>query len=262
MKENPIHPLVAKVMLLAILFSFAAILFGAFHAKGQGTPQPVLNFSTVTTLLNQGIITVGQPFTVNGVTALVTTNAAGNMVISVTSPNGSLTTTPPTTVAGAIGTAEGYVNANNKANADFYGTNELVARVGAVYLQNSGAAVVEIGVEKYGLFKSVPPIGLGAALFQGNKNGQSGTAGAVGFLDYRKVIGDVSAQAGIGGGYDNWNSSAMGVVKFDVEYRQNAHLGEFVGIGYAVEKGTFGASGGADPNKGGLMVRGGINYAF
>jgi hypothetical protein len=224
--------------------------------------QTNLNFSTVTALLNNGIITIGQPFTVNGVTALVTTNAAGNMVISVNSPNGSLTTTPPTTVAGALSTAEQYVNANNPTNASFYGTNELVARVGAVYLQNSGQAVVELGAEKYGLFKSVPQIGLGAALFQGNSTGKSGTAGACGFMDYRKIIGDVSAQIGIGGGYDNWNSSAMGVVKMDVEYRQNAHLGEYVGVGYAVEKGTFGASGGADPNKGGLMVRGGINYAF
>jgi len=234
----------------------AALALFTFTATAQ-TNTPI-SASTIEALLQNGLITVGSPATINGQTFLVTTNASGGYVIASTGPNGNLTVTPPTTLNGALSTAQGFINANNPTNADLYGTNELVARMGTVYLQNSGQAVVEIGVEKYGWFN--PNIGIGAALFQGNQNGKSGTAGGVGFIDYRKVIGDVSAQIGIGGGYDNWNSSAMGVVKADIEYRQNAHLGEYVGVGYGLEKGFSNAS--SAQTGGGLMVRGGINYAF
>jgi hypothetical protein len=253
MKFNKWSLRTATVALAAV----AALAFSTFTAPAQNPP---ISASTIDALLQNGLITVGTPATINGQTFLVTTNASGGYVIASTGPNGSLTVTPPTTLNGAYTSAQEFINANNPTNADLYGTNELVARLGTVYLQNSGQAVVEIGVEKYGWFD--PNIGLGAALFQGNQNGKSGTAGGVGFIDYRKVIGDVSAQIGIGGGYDNWNASAMGVIKADIEYRQNKHLGEYVGVGYAIEKGSFGASSGADPNKGGLMVRGGINYAF
>jgi hypothetical protein len=240
---------------LAVIMALA--LFTIPSPAQTNTP---ISASTIEALLQNGLITVGSPATINGQTFLVTTNASGGYVIASTGPNGNLTVTPPTTLNGALSTAQGFINANNPTNASFYGTNELVARVGAVYLQNYGQSVVEIGVEKYGLLKSVPQIGLGAALFQGNRNGSSGTAGGVGFLDYRKVIGDVSAQVGIGGGYDNWNQQPMGAVKFDVELRQNAHLGEYVGIGYGLEKGFSNAS--SAQTGGGLMVRGGINYAF
>ena len=236
---------------IAVLFAVITALFVAASVQAQS-----ISLSSALSLLKDGIITIGQPATVNGVTVLVTTNAAGNYVIAVSSANGSATVTPPTTPSQALSQAQGMIAANNPTNSGYYGTNELVGRVGAVYLQNSGQAVVEIGVEKYGLLKSVPQIGVGGALFQGNAGGKSGTAGAVGFVDYRKIIGDVSAQVGVGGGYDNWNSSAMGVIKADVELRQNAHLGEYVGVGYALEKGSI------NSDKGGLMVRGGVNYAF
>ena len=48
------------------------------------------------------------------------------------------------------------VASNNKSNAGFYGTNEIVGSLGAVYLQNSGQAALKISVEKYGLVKSLP----------------------------------------------------------------------------------------------------------
>jgi len=242
-----------------------ALCVAAFSGLAQTTntstaPVSAISASSITALLNDGIIKVGQPFSIKGVTVLVNTNADGVFVITVNTPNGDVTVTPPTTTSEALERAQAMIAANNPTNKDYYGEKELVGRVGAVYLQNSGQAVVEIGVEKYGLLKAAPQLGLGAALFQGNNQGKPGTAGACGFLDYRKIIGDCSAQIGIGGGYDNWNSSAMGVVKVDVELRQNKHIGEFVGVGYAIEADTF-KSGNAD-NKGGLMVRGGINYAF
>jgi hypothetical protein len=234
-----------------------ALLAGiTFTARAQ-----TLSLSSIQSMLKDGVITIGQPVTIKGQTFLVTTNTDGTYAIFTSGVGGTATVTPPTTTAEALSQAQAMVAANNPTNSDFYGTNELVARVGAVYLQNSGQAVVEIGIEKYGLLKPMPQLGLGAALFQGNNNGQSGTAGACGFVDYRKIIGDVSAQIGVGGGYDNWNKSPMGVIKADVELRQNHHIGEFVGVGYAIEKDAFGGNSAA-ANKGGLMVRGGINYDF
>ena len=235
-------------------------LIAAFTIAGScAVRAQSLSLASVETLLKDGVITIGQPVTIQGQTFLVSTNAQGNYVIFTQGTGGTATVTPPTTTGQALAQAQAMVAANNPTNASFYGTNEIVGRVGAVYLQNSGQAVVEIGVEKYGWFS--PNIGVGAALFQGNASGQSGTAGACGFVDYRRVIGDVSFQVGGGGGYDNWNRSWMGVIKADVELRQNAHLGEFVGVGYALEKDAFGG-GSATANKGGLMVRGCVNYAF
>ena len=218
------------------------ILAMAIHVQAQPAPAAIP-------------LVIGAPININGQSFLISTNSAGQYVITTTGTNGTLTVTPPMTPQDAWNQVQAMINANNPANAGYYGTNELVCRVGACYLQNSGQSVAEIGIEKYGLLKSVPQIGVGAAVFQGNNPGKSGTAGSVAFADYRKVIGDVSVQAGVGGGYDNWNNSAMIVGKADVELRQNAHLGEFVGVGYALEPGHIN-------DRGGLLVRGGVNYAF
>lgn len=243
---------------LACVISLAAV--GAVRAQ---TNAP-LNPATISALLNQQLITLGQPATINGQTFIVTTNASGGYTVTTTGPNGSLTVTPATTLGGTLNTVEQYVNANNPTNADYYGTNEIVASVGAVYLQNNGQAAVDVGIQKYGLLSAWPNFSVGADLYQGNKSGQSGTAGAAGWIGYRKIIGDVSAQVGIGGGYDNWNSSGFAAVRVEVEYRQNAHLGEYVGVGYALEGTSFSktTSSQASANNGGLMVGGGIRYAF
>jgi hypothetical protein len=226
-------------------------------------PNPVaaLSINTITTLLQNGIITIGQPttLTINGQTQTFTvnTNPAGLYVISTSGSAGTATVTQPTTTAEVFAQMQSMIANNNPTNRDYYGTNELVARVGAIYLQNSGQAAIEIGVEKYGLFKSLPQFGIGAALFQGNKQGQSATAGAIGFIDYRYIIGDVSAQIGLGGGYDNWNKCPIGVVKFDIEYRMSPHMGTYVGLGYGLEQGSINNS-----QKGGLMARAGANWSF
>lgn len=230
-------------------------LIGALALSTLNLNAQSISVSTVESLLKDGVITFGQPFSMNGQSFTVTTNSTGGLNISTAGPAGTLTVTPPTTAAGALSEAQAMVAANNPTNRTYYGTNELVARVGACYLQNSGQTVAELGIEKYGLLKSMPDLGVGGALFQGNQNGKSGTAGAVGFVDYRRVIGDVSAQIGGGAGYDNWNACPMGVIKADVELRQNPHLGEYVGVGYAIEQ--SGVSGDR-----GLIIRGGINYAF
>jgi hypothetical protein len=241
-----------KIMKNKLKLTLAAV---ALAMCGLAAQAQSLSLSSIQSMLKDGVITIGQPVTIKGQTLLVTTNTDGTYAIFTSGVGGTATVTPPTTTAEALSQAQAMVAANNPTNSSYYGTNELVARVGAVYLQNSGESVVEIGIEKYGLLKPMPQLGIGAALFQGNKGGQSGTAGAAGFVDYRKIIGDVSAQVGIGGGYDNWNSAYMGVIKADVELRQNHHIGEYVGVGYAVEPSNINS-------RGGLMVRGGINYAF
>jgi hypothetical protein len=232
-----------------------ATAMAALLAIGLTAQSQTISMASIQALLKDGVITIGQPVTIKGQTFLVNTNADGTFVIYTTGVGGTATVTPPNTTTEALSQAQAMVAANNPTNANYYGTNELIGRVGAAYLQNSGQAVVEIGVEKYGLLKAMPPLGVGAALFQGNKNGASGTAGAVAFVDYRKVIGDVSAQVGGGGGYDNWNHAGMIVAKVDIELRQNSHIGEFVGVGYALEPGHIN-------DRGGLIVRGGVNYAF
>lgn len=238
------------------ILSLGAALCIAFTASAQTNSNPI-SFSTIQSLLDQHLIQYGQPVTLAGQSFVVTTNASGGLNIATYGVGGSASFTPPSTPTMAAADAQQFIANNNPTNRDFYSPSEVVGRLGAVYLQNSGAAVVEIGVEKYGLLSTNVPIGVGAALFQGNQAGKSGTAGAVAFADYRRIIGDVSFQVGAGGGWNNWDDALMGVVKADVEYRQNAHIGEYVGVGYAIEPGDW-----KNSSKGGLMVRGGINYAF
>lgn len=198
-------------------------------------------------------ISIGSNISVNGQDFTVSTNADGKYVITTSGPAGVATNTPPSNSSDAIARIRQIVEANNPANASFYGTNEYVLSVGAVYAQNSGEGAAAIGIEKYGLLKSIPNIGLGGTILEGNAGGKSGTAGAFGTVDYRRPIGDVAFTVGAGGGYDNYNAKPMGVARAEVEYRQNPHLGEFVGFGYAFE--------GTKTDRG-LMIGGGIHYAF
>jgi hypothetical protein len=208
--------------------------------------------------LEQSLATImprtGQPFTVNGQTFLVSTNASGALTITTSGPAGTNTVTPPTTLAGATTRAEEMVNANNPANVGYYSTNgEWDLSVGGAFAQNSGQAAAQLAVERYGFLKSLPNLSLGAAVLEGNASGQNGTAAGYAFMDYRRPIGDVAFVGGLGAGYDNYNKSFMGVAKIEIEYRQNKHLGEYVGVGYAFEGGQTDR---------GLIIGGGIRYAF
>jgi len=220
----------------------------------QAVPA-VLNLpSSLESQLSSLLPQTGQPFTLNGQTFVIETNASGGLTIITTGPAGTNTVTPPTTLAGATSRAEEFVNANNPANISYYSTNgEWDLSVGGVFAQNSGQAAAQLSIERYGVIKSLPNLSLGASVLEGNASGQSGTAGGYGFVDYRRPIGDVAFVAGLGAGYDNYNKSFMGVAKVEVEYRQNRHLGEYVGVGYAFE---------GIQNDRGLMIGGGIRYAF
>jgi hypothetical protein len=200
---------------------------------------------------------VGQPFAVGSQSFLVTTNDLGQFIIVSTGTAGTITNIPPMNQQDLLNRFTEYVAANNPANSGYYGTNDFNLKVGAIFAQNSGQAFASIGVEKFGLIKSRPEIGFGAAVLEGNASGQNGTAGFYGGILYRRIIGDVAITGGVGGGYDKYNSKPMAVLKLDLEYRHNQHLGEYVGLGYAVEQ--RGKGGGADR---GLMIGGGIVYAF
>jgi len=195
----------------------------------------------------------GVPFTVDGRQAfIITTNGAGRYTVSSYGSAGTNTITVPSNPAELSTTAQTWLAANNVTNITYYGTNELDARVGVMYLQNSGQAVASVSVVKYGWF-GYDKIGVGGGLLQGNDSGKTGTAGGWGELDYRKPIGDVAAEAGLMGGYDKWNDKAFVGVKVGLEYRQNAHLGEFITAAYAYE----------DENTDrGLLIGGGITYSF
>lgn len=220
----------------------------AGHAQ-TSAPNPTIQWNGLTLPA-----IVGTPITVNGQTLLIETNQSGGYTITTFGPQGTNSFTPPTTVAGATTLAEQFVNANNPANLSYYSTNgEWDLSVGGVFAQNSGQAAAQLSIERYGVIPSLPNLSLGAAVLEGNASGQSGTAGGYGFVDYRRPIGDVAFIGGLGGGYDNYNKSFMGVAKVEIEYRQNRHLGEYVGVGYAFE--------GTQTDRG-LMVGGGIRYAF
>lgn len=195
---------------------------------------------------------VGQLVTYKGQSFLIATNASGGYVVSSFGVNGTNIITVPTNPDQAMQVASAWIQANNPANIGYYGTNEIDARLGAAYLQNSGQAVAVLAVDKYGLF-GWPNIGFGGGLLQGNNGGKSGTAGAYGEVVYRKPIGDVAAVGGLIGGYDNWNSQGFFGAKAGLEYRQNPHLGEFLDADYCFEPGQTDR---------GLIISGGISYAF
>ena len=204
-------------------------------------------------LANNTLIKVGVPFTLNGTqTFLITTNSAGLYVISTTGPAGTNTFTPPHDLSSFIAQGQGIVANNNPANIGYYATNEIDARVGAMYLQNSGQAVAVLSIQKYGLF-GYSNVGIGAGILQGNNSGKSGTAGYFGEIDYRKPIGDVAAIGGLIGGYDKWEDKPFVGVKAGLEYRQSAHLGEWLDVSYAYENGN---------SDRGLLIGGGITYSF
>ncbi len=195
---------------------------------------------------------IGTPFAYQGQTFLISTNSTGGLDVSSFGLQGTNAIVVPTSPNQAIEVATAWINANQPANIGYYGTNEIEARLGAGYLQNSGQAVADLSVTKYGTF-GWANVGFGAGLLQGNNAGKSGTAGAYGEAVYRKPIGDVAGEVGVIGGYDNWNNAGFFGAKAGLEYRQNKHLGEFLDAAYAYESGQTDR---------GLMIFGGVSYSF
>ena len=219
-----------------------------------------IDAAQISSLLSQGVIKVGTTNTINGVSFVANTNAQGIFTFTILSQSGSVTYMPPTTPQGALNQAQQWIGENVASNADYYGANDIEARLGACYLQNSGQALIAIALEKYGLVKSVPQIGVGIDLYQGTKQGVQSTAGADATLDYRKVIGDVAAEFEGGYGYDNWLNKTFGTAKALVEYRSNAHIGAYVGLSYNYEGVNVSTVSG--DNIAGLGVIGGVTYSF
>jgi hypothetical protein len=234
----------------------------------------VIHAQTVTSTsaglsLSFGGVTVpaiaGTPITIDGQTLLIATNASGGYTVVTYGTYGATNFTPPTTLGGVGTFVQNAVENNNAANISYYSTNgEWDVSLGAAYAQNSGNAAVQLSIEKYGIIKAWPQASLGLAVLEGNQNGQNGTAAGYGFVDYRKPIGDVAFIFGGGGGYDNFTGKPMLILKGEVEYRQNKHIGEFAGAGYDLE--GFGKTktqvGSSVSNPSGLVVAGGIRCAF
>lgn len=218
-----------------------------------------LNINQIEALLSAGIVQVGVPATINGETFVVTTNSSGGYTFTVSGPSGALTFTPPTTAGGAAQQVSTWINENNPTNSVYYGTNDLEISLSAVYLQDSGIALIDVSLEKYGLIKPVPQLGGAVELFQGTgASGQQSTAAADAVLDYRKVIGNVAVTAGAGGGYDNWSGKPFQVTRAEVEYRTSKNLSAFVGMRYNLE----GFKTSTAHSISGLGIGGGIKYAF
>jgi hypothetical protein len=142
---------------------------------------------------------------------------------------------------------------NNPALTNFYAASEIELKLGAVYEQQNGEAGVLTDVTDYGLIATNWGIGATAIEQTGGTASTSGTKAAFVHVNYRKVIGNVAASAGMGMGYDIENSTPMGVVQGDVEYRWTTNLGSYGGLGYAIEN---------SGEKRGMIVGAGMSYAF
>ena len=210
------------------------------------------NLPGAVSLITGGNALNGTPVSLGGQTFLISTNASGGLDVKTFGIAGTNIVTAPANPNDAMAVASQWLAANNPANIGFYGTNEINARVGVLYLQNSGKAVASIGVQKYGIFS--PNVGVGVGVLQGNNGTGSGTAGVYGELLYRKPIGDVAGCGGLIGGYDKWNSKAFGGVKAGLEYRKSKHLGSFLDVIYVFEPGN-------NSDKG-LIVGGGVSYSL
>lgn len=245
--------------ILTLLLTIGLLAGCMKEALAQTASNPN-SFTTaqITALLNSGFIHVGVPVAINGTTFLVTTNGDGTINTAITSGAGSITFTPPQTPGAAIDQAQQWINENNPTNATYYGTNDIEIDLYAIYLQDNGQALIALSAAKYGLIKQVPELAPEAELFQGNQQGKQSTAGADVMVDYRKPIGDVAVIVGAGGGYDNWSGKVMATVKVQVEYRENKHLGQFVGVRYNFE----GIKNNSANSIAGLGVQGGVSYSF
>jgi hypothetical protein len=223
------------------------------HASFGQSLTVLTNLQTAIPLITGGNVLNGTPVQFQGQTFLISTNATGGLEVKTFGVAGTNVMTAPANPQDALNVATAWLAANNPANIGYYGTNEINARVGLLYLQNSGKAVASIGVQKYGLF-SMPNFGVGIGVLQGNNGGKSGTAAAFGEALYRKPIGDVAACGGIIGGYDKWNSQAFGGAKAGLEYRKSKNLGAWIDVIYVYER--------SDNSDKGLIIGGGVSYAF
>jgi hypothetical protein len=195
----------------------------------------------------------GNIFTYQGQSFLISTNSAGQIVVSTFGVQGTNSIVVPTSPAQAEEVASQWIAENNPSETNFYGTNEIDARLGAIYLQSSGQAAAVLSVDKYGTF-GWANVGFGAGIIQGQDPTKStGTAAEYAEVVYRKPIGNVAAVGGLVAGYDNWNKEPFVGVKAGLEYRESARLGQFVDVTYSYEP---------HEESRGMTIGGGITYAF
>lgn len=276
-----------KLLMAAALLAGLSLQTSALHAQSNTTPVivvtapagqvPVLEAPPTPTnsnvmlpmiSINGYTFTVpilNQPFMFQGQTFEVTTNANGTMTVVTFGPQGTNSMVVPQTANQVITFIQNAIENNNPANIDYYSTNgEWDFKLGGTYAQNTGQAAALVEVTRYGLWGTAPNLGVSVGVLQGTQNGQNGTAAEFGFLDYRHPIGDVAFVGGVGGGYDELTRNPMGLAKVGVEYRQSPHLGEWTSIAYDFEGwgSQVTAAGQTIGNRSGLMISGGINYAF
>ena len=217
----------------------------------QTIPSTTLTAAQTAQLLLLLSGTNHQTVNING---QVITVAPNDLSTTTSGPAGSATTQTPTSLQDLMNQWSAMLAANQATNANFYTPGEVEVGMGGLYLQNSGQAVAYLEVEKWGITTNTANLGFAGGILQGNKAGQVGTAGEYSFVEYRKILGNVSVKGGIGGGYDNWNKTPFGSARLALEYRYNAHLGAEAGFNYAFEQ--------KQPVSSGMMLFGGIRYAF
>lgn len=245
----------ADVSLVTVSPTNAPVTYTPIPAAAIATPAAVATPQLLSSLLQNGIVQVNNPFTFNGQTYLVTTNAAGIYTFATSGPSGNASFTPPSTTAGVTAGWQNWWSANNPTNISFYSTNETVVHLGALYDNKQGTALLNISLKKYGWISSQPNLGVGAGVLQGNNGTQSGLAVAYGELTYRKPIGDVAVDGGVVGGYDLFNKSMLAGLRGGLTYRLNPHLELWSDL--VLEREFSGSQTGFN-----TLAAGGIGYVF
>ncbi len=143
-------------------------------------------------------------------------------------------------ISNIVGTIDESVNLFNASEVEF--------RLGGVYDQQTGEAGTLLAVEKWDVF--VPNLGFGAETI--TSNGKQ--AAEFAYVSYRKLLGNTAGSLFLGGGYDDLNAEAMGVVGARLERRLNKHMGAWTSVSYAIEPHAS--------NSRGMVIGAGVSYAF
>ena len=117
----------------------AIALLAAVGAQAQ-TLTILTNLPAAVAVITGGQVLNGTPVQFQGQTFLVSTNASGGLQVETFGIAGTNVMTAPANPNDAMNVAVAWLGKNNPANIGFYGTNEINARIGILYLQNSGKA--------------------------------------------------------------------------------------------------------------------------
>ena len=151
----------------------------------------------------------------------------------------------------SFGTEVSNIVSKIDTSVNLFTPKEVEFRLGACYVQKTGEAGTVLAVEKWGILSTnINNFGIGAESITSG----SDQAAEFAYVAYRKCLGNVAGIAFLGGGYADIDKSPLGVLGARLEYRTTAHIGTWASASYGLTTRT--------ENKRGLLIAGGLSYAF